>query len=88
MSARSALRVFLSTILLLVFAALLRNGILADKVAPAKKTKPATTESLGGAERRLTHVSTDKPIYRTGIRVMGLHRRSGNSTSAPTGRRG
>ena len=29
----------------------------------------ATTKDLGGAERYLTHVSTDKPIYRPGEKV-------------------
>ena len=31
--------------------------------------KRATTQDLGGPERYLTHVSTDKPIYRTGEKV-------------------
>jgi len=35
-------------------------------IALAKK---ATTQDLGGPERYLTHISTDKPIYRTGEKV-------------------
>ena len=31
-----------------------------------QQPKPVTTETLGGAQRYLTHVSTDKPIYRPG----------------------
>src|SRR6185295_10936402 len=30
---------------------------------------PQITGDLGGAERYLTHVSTDKPIYRTGEKI-------------------
>ncbi|HEY9785870.1 MAG TPA: MG2 domain-containing protein, partial [Candidatus Obscuribacterales bacterium] len=37
-----------------------------DNRAPAKK---ATTQEVGGAERYLTFVSTDKPIYRAGEKV-------------------
>src|SRR5690349_24656111 len=36
--------------------------------APAPVTRQIT-DDLGGVERYLTHVSTDKPIYRTGERV-------------------
>lgn len=47
----------------------------------AAEEKPAalraTTETLGGADRYLTHVSTDKPIYRPGeklyVRGVALH---------------
>src|SRR5438477_1294268 len=31
--------------------------------------KKATTETLGGPERYLTSISTDKPIYRSGEKV-------------------
>ena len=34
-----------------------------------KPAAPAATEVLGGAERFLTHVSTDKPMYRAGEKV-------------------
>src|SRR5262245_40809422 len=38
--------------------------------APAEAAKPAdATALLGGADRYLTHVSTDKPIYRLGDHV-------------------
>jgi len=36
----------------------------APKTPPKQATKVATTETLGGADRYLTHLSTDKPIYR------------------------
>jgi hypothetical protein len=39
-------------------------------VAAAPKTSdPATTQRLGGAGRLLTHVSTDKPVYKAGETV-------------------
>jgi hypothetical protein len=44
----------------LAVAAVLSAGIVIAK---------ATTDSLGGAERYLTHLSTDKPIYRPGEKV-------------------
>ena len=34
-----------------------------------KPVKPATSSELGGKDRYLAHVSTDKPIYRTGEKV-------------------
>ena len=45
---------------------------------PAKKTPDgATTKILGGADRYLTHLSTDKPLYKPGetmyVRGMVLH---------------
>lgn len=55
----------------------------ADKNATDVKTTLASTETLGGAERFLTHVSTDKPIYKPGetlyIRGVILH----HATHAP-----
>jgi hypothetical protein len=36
---------------------------------PTTEKVPVTAELLGGADRYLTHVSTDKPIYRPGERV-------------------
>jgi uncharacterized protein YfaS (alpha-2-macroglobulin family) len=42
------------------------SAVLFGGFALAKK---ATTDDLGGADRCLTHISTDKPIYRTGERV-------------------
>src|SRR5215468_3620018 len=37
--------------------------------APAPSATRQVADDLGGVERYLTHVSTDKPIYRTGERV-------------------
>jgi hypothetical protein len=34
-----------------------------------KPVKPATSADLGGKDRYLAHVSTDKPVYRTGEKV-------------------
>ncbi len=39
---------------------------LAQKAADDAKTGMATSETLGGHERFLTHLSTDKPLYRPG----------------------
>src|SRR5262245_20445953 len=55
-------------------AAILIGGIfiaatfILGSQAPAPVTRQIT-DDLGGVERYLTHVSTDKPIYRTGERV-------------------
>lgn len=43
------------------------NGKTGEK--EKSKSKRATSESLGGAERYLTMVSTDKPIYKAGEKV-------------------
>jgi hypothetical protein len=59
-------------------AACLQLG-LAQEPTPlvAKKEHSASTELLGGADRYLTHISTDKPIYRPGeqmfVRGVVLH---------------
>jgi len=47
-------------VMVVAAVALLRAELLADR---------ATTGDLGGGERYLTHVSTDKPIYRPGEKV-------------------
>jgi hypothetical protein len=48
-----------------------------DAAKTAVKTTLATTETLGGDQRYLTHVSTDKPIYKPGetmyLRGIVLH---------------
>ncbi len=49
-----------------------RSVVSADKPQPAPETEQKTVAEpavLGGAERYLTHVSTDKPIYRGGEKV-------------------
>ncbi|MEK6235215.1 MAG: MG2 domain-containing protein [Planctomycetales bacterium] len=58
----------ITSLFLIGAAALWQSGILAQRVnkSPAKKT---VTELLGGESRFLTHVSTDKPIYRPGEKV-------------------
>ena len=53
-------------------------GEVADKPADSQaKALAATTDTLGGQDRYLTHVSTDKPIYRPGeklyVRAVVLH---------------
>ena len=42
--------------------------VILGSQAPAPVTRQIT-DDLGGVERYLTHISTDKPIYRTGERV-------------------
>src|SRR5262245_47042289 len=37
--------------------------------APAQRATPQTAGGVVGGERYLTHVTTDKPIYRTGEKV-------------------
>jgi len=44
---------------------------LGPAYAAKKMAERATSASLGGADRYLVHVSTDKPIYRTGEMVYG-----------------
>jgi hypothetical protein len=79
MFARNVTRLLLSSALLLRVGLLVRGAILAAKPTPEPK-KPSATEILGGANRFLTHVSTDKPIYRPGetvyIRGVVLHANS------------
>ena len=41
----------------------------AEPEPESDRTKVATSQSLGGVERYLAHVSTDKPIYREGDKV-------------------
>jgi alpha-2-macroglobulin-like protein len=50
-----------------LFALLFAWG--ASSLADAPRGRPATTASLGGAERYLAHLSTDKPLYREGETV-------------------
>lgn len=54
----------------LASAAVLRQSLSAEEreAAPAKP-EVATTKSLGGEERYLTHLSTDKPVYKIGENV-------------------
>ncbi|WP_163989049.1 MG2 domain-containing protein [Pyxidicoccus caerfyrddinensis] len=54
----------LRALLTLGFAALL--ALLSPRVLAAR----ATTRTLGGADRYLTHVTTDKPLYRPGEQVL------------------
>ena len=58
---------------------LLTLGISEERDPPAEE-KGSLTERLGGAERYLTHVSTDKPIYRPGetVYVRGVMLRADN----------
>ncbi|CAM3210215.1 A-macroglobulin complement component [Corallococcus sp. ZKHCc1 1396] len=51
---------------------LLTLGFTAPLVllAPSVLAARATTRSLGGADRYLTHVTTDKPLYRPGEQVL------------------
>ena len=66
-----ARRGLLYALLLAVLAATLSplTGLYAQddpKPQDEEKPQPDLTETLGGAERYLTHLSTDKPIYREG----------------------
>ena len=76
MFARVAVRLGFPLFLVLMSVALLRSALVAEKKA-AKQPKPTLTAMLGGAERYLTHVSSDKPLYRPGetvyIRGVLLH---------------
>jgi uncharacterized protein YfaS (alpha-2-macroglobulin family) len=73
---RFAVRLCFPLFLVLVSVALLRSALVAEKEA-AKQPKPTLTQMLGGADRYLTHVSSDKPLYRPGetvyIRGVVLH---------------
>jgi len=64
-------RVVSLLLFLLIFGGLLGHSILAEK------DRVSNQELLGGSERYLTHVSTDKPIYRPGetvyVRGVVLH---------------
>ena len=65
-------------------AALAWTGALAERKKPAAV---AGSEALGGKERFLAHVSTDKPVYRSGekvyVRAVLLHA----ADHTPLGRR-
>lgn len=67
------------------------QGLAADQPASPPATaspvlKRAETQTLGGADRYLTYLSTDKPIYRTGetvfVRGVVLHHASHRPLSA------
>ena len=49
--------------------------------------KPTLTDTLGGPGRYLTHVSTDKPIYRAGetVYLRGTILRADDRTPIPEG---
>jgi hypothetical protein len=53
-----------SLLVLALFAAFVWTTTSAK--SPAIPSTPVSTESLGGGDRNLTYVSTDKPIYRPG----------------------
>jgi len=59
------------------------TAVSSDAAKPNAKTTLATTETMGGEDRYLTHVSTDKPIYKPGetlyLRGVLLH----HATHAP-----
>ena len=70
MKADHALRQALTAVCVLTVVALIWTGTSAEK-PPQKphlqgEVKLASTSTLGGADRFLTHLSTDKPIYRRG----------------------
>ena len=66
-------------------AACWQLGLAQDGIQPASKHQGASTELLGGADRYLTHVSTDKPIYRPGeqmfVRGVVLHHQTNKPLS-------
>src|SRR5512145_3194533 len=53
-------------ILAVCCAALTWTGALAERKKPAEVVG---SEALGGKDRYLAHVSTDKPVYRSGEKV-------------------
>jgi alpha-2-macroglobulin-like protein len=66
-------------------AACWQFGLAQEAIQPASKNHGASTELLGGADRYLTHVSTDKPIYRPGeqmfVRGVVLHHQTNKPLS-------
>ncbi len=66
---RSTLRAFVVLGTLAAGAVLWHITLVAKDPSPAADKQPppiVTTDTLGGADRYLTHVSTDKPVYRPG----------------------
>ena len=66
MFSRPAFRVLMAVSAALVCGILLRSGIVAEEAPSKPKKKPTVTQILGGENRYLTHVSTDKPMYKPG----------------------
>jgi uncharacterized protein YfaS (alpha-2-macroglobulin family) len=66
MFSRPAVRLLMAVSAALVCGILLRSGIVAEEAPPKPKKKPTVTQILGGENRYLTHVSTDKPMYKPG----------------------
>ncbi len=72
MSVRTLLRCFGGVLLLSLTALLLWNGGIAEESAPqpgGPQPGAISTDQLGGAERYLTFLSTDKPLYRPGEKL-------------------
>ena len=61
MFARLSVRLCFPLFLVLVSVALLRSELVAKK-KPGKKPEPTLTQKLGGADRFLTLVTSDKPL--------------------------
>ncbi len=87
---RSRSRASRATVSLLALLAItLLAGLVGAGATLPKQSDPATLqEQLGGAERYLTHLSTDKPIYRTGerVHVRGVMLGSADRTPLPKDR--
>jgi len=70
MSRRNYLPMAVAGLLALLAAGLVWQGTFAQLAGEEGVSKtPSITDTLGGAERYLTHVSTDKPIYRPGEKM-------------------
>lgn len=79
------------------WASLVPNQLVAKTTTQKDKTRTAKspsagaerllTEKLGGVERYLTHISTDKPIYRSGekVYVRGVVLNAANHKPVPDG---
>lgn len=63
------------------------NATVPASISPHSVDHRATTESLGGTERFLTFISTDKPIYRTGekVYIRGVMLNAATKTPLPDG---
>lgn len=69
------------------WSSLVVASLLLSAATPRKAPDPATPQRLGGATRFLTHVSTDKPIYKAGetVYVRGAVLEARTHAPAPNG---
>lgn len=69
------------------WSSLVVASLLLSAATPRKAPDPATPQRLGGATRFLTHVYTDKPIYKAGetVYVRGAVLEARTHAPAPNG---